>query len=612
MCGISGLVSLNGAPVQAANLRLMTSKLLHRGPDGSDVWISTDRKIGFGHTRLAVIDLNSGSNQPFHSNDGRYTIVYNGEIYNFIEIKKTLELAGCRFTTDGDTEVLVEAWRVWGKEMLTKLNGMWAFAIHDHASHQTFLARDRFGVKPLYYSSSKDFFVFASEIRAMEVLQFVDRSFDREIVTRTLFDSFSIEAGEKTYRTGVKRLPAGHFLVLDEKGEKNVSRWWKTNDHLVECPPEEGMRVDRFRELFFDAVKLRMRSDVPIGVCLSGGFDSSVIACTIDHITSADDNLVRSLRNEKSAFIASMPGARFDETNQALKTAKYANFNPVLSTVGLTDYIQNIESVLEDLDEAYITLPTSPWLLYQTVASHGVRVTLDGHGADELFGGYQQAGGGLKTRIREAVESWDSLHRKHSIKDAAKSSIGHVLQHQFLRHHKFKPPARLATPFDNDLLPKEWGLFNKRQYKMFHSTILPTILRNFDRMSMAHGVESRMPFMDWRLVTYVLSLPDTDKLKEGYTKYVAREAMSGLMPEEVRVQKQKIGFSSPLDQWLNSGLGDWALSIFSSRNPDYDSIVDTHRLVQCISEWSKQKTWTWRRAEKLWPYIQMKWKYNRQ
>ena len=280
MCGIAGILNIRGNPVEPAQISRLTNLLAHRGPFGEGSWFSANRNLAFGHRRLAIIDPGEGGFQPMVSADGRHVIVFNGEIYNFLELRRELEAQGAIFRSQSDTEVILAAWRVWQEGMLSRFNGMWALAIFDTQTEDLFLARDRFGIKPLLYSWSPESFVFASEQRALVRSGLINTALDVDVARRLLLDAFGIEGSERTLCREVRRLQGGHCMWL-RQGRLEIRRWWRTADHLPEVPATEGERVERFRELFQDAVALRMRSDVPIGTCLSGGFDSSAVICTM-------------------------------------------------------------------------------------------------------------------------------------------------------------------------------------------------------------------------------------------------------------------------------------------------------------------------------------------
>jgi asparagine synthase (glutamine-hydrolysing) len=606
MCGIAGILDFRGNAVKPAEMSHLTNLLAHRGPNGEGTWFSVDRDVAFGHRRLAIIDPGARGNQPMLSDDGRHVIIFNGEIYNFLELRRELEAQGAIFHTQSDTEVILAAWRAWNEGMLSRFNGMWALAIYDTQSKELFLARDRFGIKPLLYVMSSERFVFASEQRALVRSGLIRASLDVDVARRLLLDAFGVEGSERTLCQEVRRLQGGHFLRLS-RGRLAIHRWWRTIDHLPTTPTTEPERIERFRELFQDAVALRMRSDVPIGTCLSGGFDSSAVICTM--ATHEKEGLgPRDSTSWRHAFVATFPGASNDERPMAEEAAAWAEVKPTFVEIGQADALNELDRILDDNDDVYIALPSAVWLIYRELSRQNVLVSLDGHGADELMGAYRQEGESGSFRLRNAVAALasNSALARRGV-DLLRALMIRRQGHYYLRGGLLDIPAPLRLVGDDDALPSEWGPLNRRLYRMFHSTVLPTILRNFDRMSMAQGVEVRMPFMDWRLVTYTMALPESSKSSDGYTKVIARQAMANLMPESIRTGRRKVGFNSPMPEWLNGPLADWTASLLDRKVPAFAELVDEARLHRAVVHLTSSKTWDWQSVGRMWPYLNMKW-----
>lgn len=606
MCGITGIVELQGAPVDGGALDRLTALIAHRGPDGAGTWISADRSVGLGHRRLAIIDPGPGGRQPMTSTDGRYVIVYNGEIYNFLELKNELETEGTRFHTESDTEVILAAWSKWREGMLCRFNGMWSLAIYDTHLRELFLARDRFGIKPLLYAHTPQRLVFASEMRAILRSGLVSATLDTQVACRLVLDPFAVEGSSRTLFNPVQRLQGGHYLFV-RSGHLDVKRWWRTTDHLPSVPQTEGDRVAQFANLFQDSVALRMRSDVPIGTSLSGGFDSSAVLCTMAALEQSGLG-PRGARSWRHAFVASFPGKPNDERPDAEAAASWARVNPTIIEIGNDRALQAIERVMDDLDDVYLGLPTAVWDIYQTLRNHRVLVSLDGHGADELMGAYSQEGQAWTFRLRNLIARWGSRQAAFTNTfDLARAATLKRRGFFYLRGGLRHLPPMLSLVGADDPLPETWGGLNRRLYRMFHSSVLPTILRNFDRLSMAHGIEVRMPFMDWRLVTYTMALPDSSKNADGYTKMVARRAMAGKMPESIRMRARKIGFNSPMPEWLNGPLMEWTNSLLRRSVPAFDELFDTPRLTQTVTRLGATRRWDWESAGRIWPYLNLKW-----
>ena len=589
----------------------MSDAIRHRGPDDEGVWVSANRRTGLAHRRLSILDTSERGHQPMSSSDGRYTIVFNGEVFDFLELRVELEQAGIQFRTDTDTEVILEAWRQWGPDMLLRFNGMWAFAISDNQTGELFLARDRFGIKPLLYTNNSEHFAFASEMRALIALPWLSREMDTNVVARLMFDAFSVEGSERTYISSIQRLPGGHFARLRD-GKLEVKRWWRTTDHLVDTPSDPKAQADRFRELLIDSVRLRMRSDVQLGTSLSGGFDSSAIAGVMAYVASDQQSHLREAKDWRHAFIASFPGQSNDETQQALEAAAFAKVTPHVMAVSNDDALAEIDQVLETMDDIYIGLPTAVWQIYREQRRANNIVSLDGHGADEMMGGYRQSGQAFNFLFRNLVAGANNrFGGMRGMVDSAKAAWLSARGLNFLRGHQVAAPASLDIPADNDPLPREWGMLNRRLYRMFHATVLPTILRNFDRLSMSHGIEVRMPFMDWRLVTYTMSLPDAAKSSGGLTKLVARHALLGLMPDSIRLSPQKIGFNSPMPHWLNGPLHPWVTDVLQKPNAAFEDMVDSTRLRARVDALHAARKWDWESVGRIWPYIHLKWYLDR-
>jgi asparagine synthase (glutamine-hydrolysing) len=611
MCGIAGILDPSGSAVSVVSLKQLGVALAHRGPDGEGLWISSDGTAGLIHRRLAILDTSSLGDQPMASRDKRYITVFNGEIFNFLELRSELEFLGHRFTSDSDTEVILGAWSEWGHAMLPRFNGMWALAIYDNLTKELFLSRDRFGIKPLLYASSARRFAFASEMRAMASVPFVGSDLDEELVGCVLRMPFSVEGTDRTIRRDILRLPAGHCATIRD-GVVNVTRWWSTSAHLVDVPARSEDQEAQFRELLVASVRLRMRSDVPIGTSLSGGFDSSTIAGVMASISRSSGAHLRESRDWRHAFVATLPGELTDEAEGASEAARFAGVTPHFVALSKDDALEQIDQVLADLDDIYIGLPSAPWQVYRSMRQSGVVVSLDGHGADELMGGYRQKGESVGFWMRNMMAALAS--RVSVVDDAGTAGWSEYLRFKGLNFTRRLPRVRPLpkAPAAADKLPHHWGPLNIRLYQIFHCTILPTILRNFDRLSMAHGVEVRMPFMDWRLVTYVMSLPDDAKNGEGVSKLIARKAMAGYLPESIRLNKQKVGFNSPMPSWLNGPLKGWVLGLFAQTDELFDSMVNTRALVARINDLNGSNAWNWESAGRLWPYIHLRWLVRQQ
>lgn len=498
MCGITGILDfVHGG--RGDLIDRITDALAHRGPDGRGVF--TDGPVSLGHRRLSILDPSPAGACPmaYACPDGTVVhITFNGEVYNFLELRKELFANGYRFHTETDTEVVAAAFHRWGEACQTRFNGMWAFAIWSPATRTLFLSRDRFGVKPLYVAVQGTRVAFASELKAFLALpdftpQVCAESAQSFFANPVSYDGVMLTTALK----GVHRVPPGHSLTVTPQGAKGFKRWWETRDHLPAVPLRYDEQVEGFRERFLNAVRLRMRSDVRIGTSLSGGLDSGAVASSVAFIASGESHgdLTRCARDWQRTFVATFPGHAVDERSFADAVIAHTGATPTywpFEPQAAVDDIAGSVWAMDDLSGA----PAVPvYNVYRTMREHDVVVTLDGHGGDELLAGYP----------------W---YRELS---------GTTL---------------------NDAL-----------YSDFHRTHLPSILRNFDGCSMAHGVEIRSPFLDWELVTYSFALPGSAKTDGTWTKRILRDAMKGIMPEMIRTRTSKLGFESPLIEWANGALG---------------------------------------------------------
>lgn len=564
MCGITGFWNLTKEPVSQVMLERFTDALTHRGPDGNGFYIDGQVHLGLGHRRLAILDITDSGRQPMSYDNERYWITYNGEIYNFLELRDELKQYGYQFTTESDTEVIMASYDKWGEECQLHFNGMWAFAIWDKREKRLFLSRDRFGVKPLLYFYDGKRFAFASEMKAFLALDWFEAEFDPEMVSAALTNHRIVEGTECTLLRDLKRLSGGYCLTINRKGDINIRRWWNTLDHRESTPSSYEDQVERYRELFLDACRIRMRSDVPVGTALSGGLDSSSILCSMHHIHNRGNAGKRQANDWQRAFVATYPGSDIDERNYADQVIKKTGARPVYCEITPSMYLEHFESVLFQYEEIS-DIHLGPWMVYKAQRENGVIVTLDGHGGDEALGGYPWH---VTATLKDAISTLSPWRAAVSIKTM--KNLGLYPQEQFylkstlavlnkLTNKVIKnkqawlnhSPASFTSPaFDEDSsrIENRDALFQSL-YVDFHFTHLPTVLRNFDRLSMGHGIEVRSPLMDWRLVTSAFSLPSESKIHKGYTKRLLRDAMKGILPKPIRLRTRKLGFPNLVEGW---------------------------------------------------------------
>lgn len=562
MCGISGFWNLDGRPVDREELIRFTNQIAHRGPDGWDIHVEESANLGFGHRRLAIIDLNTGD-QPMSYMDGRYWIVFNGEIYNFVELRAELESLGYQFKTESDTEIVLAAYDKWGEDFQFKLNGMWACAIWDSRERKLFVSRDRFGVKPMIYFFDGKRFAFASEMKAFLALDNFHAEYNPTVLANSLEDAALVEGAEDCLFQGLKRLLGGHCLTLKANGDMKIRRWWHTLDHLPNVPEKYEEQVAQYRELFLDACRIRMRSDVPIGTALSGGLDSSSVLSSMSHIRKSGDATMRMAHEWQKAFIGTWPGKIIDERHYADEVIRHTGVNPIYCEMNADMYLDHFNDILYQFEELS-DIHLGPWFVHKMQRQHGVVVTIDGHGGDEALGGYtwhvfaamRDANPMRYAELALIRNSMSLTHGLGTYVDAFKNRLtgkgpaSNGTSWLTLQPQPFSTPAMQQ---DAPRLADRDELF-KTLYTDFHFTHLPMNLRDFDRLSMAHGVEVRSPFMDWRLVTFAFAIPSSHKVGGGYTKRILRDSMKGILPETIRLRTKKLGFPN-LDEGWNSPRG---------------------------------------------------------
>jgi asparagine synthase (glutamine-hydrolysing) len=604
MCGIAGFITKRQRAT-VEQVRAMTDRLRHRGPNAEGVLLVDTRTaatwsgegaqpvanfdLALGHRRLSILDLSDAGRQPMRAAQRRHWLIYNGEIYNYVELRAELKQLGHAFHTGTDTEVLLAAYSEWGIACLQRFNGMWAFALWDEERGELVLARDRMGVKPLYYASGDGWFVFGSEIKALLAHPRVPRAPNSSVI----YDFLSLrlaDHSDETFFAGIHRVPAAHYLVVRPGDEPQLQRYWDAHPSfsLESSPDEEREGIARFRELFEDAVRVRLRTDVPLGTCLSGGVDSSSIVTTANQLMFDDPHLDRAIVGERQrTFSACFEDQRFDER---------AFIDSVIAKTGASTHRvfpsgerlwDDLPTLLDHMDEPFhSTSQYSQFCVMRLVSESGVTVTLDGQGADELMAGYPTYHSVMLANLlharrfgaaaREALATWRMSGRGRTGPELlARTGYGLL------------PPA-LTTPLRTAVAPYftsysaegrslqvirddlhdhygerrlEWLAarsasmhdLGKRLYADVFQFSLPALMRYADRNSMAFSIESRMPLLDYRLVEHIFSLPLSMIIRDGWTKWVFRQAMDGRLPPEIQWRKDKMGFVTPEGVWIRSG-----------------------------------------------------------
>jgi len=548
LCGIAGILSSHRRVNDSAVLS-MTGLMAHRGPDGSGLWGEARGKLVLGHRRLAIIDPSPASNQPFVA--GSITLTYDGEIYNYQEIRAELISRGHAFITTGDAEVIVAAWRQWGESCVDFFNGMFSFALWDASKEILFCARDRFGEKPFLFHANDQFFAFASEYKALLALEGISSDIDRNRLARFLSSpSDGLDRGDKTLFPAIEQLPAAHVMVVDGRTLE-----WRSRCYWTGQPTRYSQRLSHqaaaqaFRHLLTDSIRLRLRSDVPVGSCFSGGLDSSAIVCLARQELGSD--------TPYHTFSGRFPGTNADEGPYMESVANIIhpirhNVEPKPETL-LTEFAHFswVNELPVDSSSQY-----AQYCVFKLARQNGVKVLLDGQGADEILGGYEQyfaaylRGGGqsspqIESRYGDALSQITPWHSR--LPATARRWLAHTLDKG--RDISFGLTGDLQI--DNPLPPTDLHQALRRDSL---DGFLSTLLRYGDRNSMAHSVEVRLPFTDHRIFELVQALPAEYLMGEGETKRLLRTAMNGILPDMVRLRWRKHGFVPPQVSWMHKSL----------------------------------------------------------
>jgi asparagine synthase (glutamine-hydrolysing) len=572
MCGICGVVA-PGRPPEQAVVEAMASRLDHRGPDGSGSFTGEGCALGF--RRLAIIDLSAAGDQPFASADGRLQLIHNGEIYNYRELRTELEAHGHRFRSATDTEVVLAAYQEWGDACVERFAGMWAFAIWDAERQRLFATRDRFGIKPFYFRHAGGRLVFASEPKAFLADPETRLEPNPDAVAEYLTQSY-LDHTKETFFAGLERLPPAHALTFDRDGLR-LGRYWR----LEPQDPPSGDPAEAVRAAFLEATRLHLRSDVPLGSCLSGGIDSSAVVGSVAHLlqTSAADTAAVGPRQR--TFTAYFEDAGYDERPYAEAVVQAAGTEGHWITFGDRELLADLPAIVAGQDEPFgSTSMVAQWYVLRAAKAAGLTVMLDGQGGDEVFGGYRMfvgarladllAAGRLPSLATE-LRAFGDLHSPLALASSlarpfAPEQLTRLVRARFrgaapLLHPDLR--ARHAPARDNG---SSFGdRLRRQQETILTRRGLPELLRYEDRNSMAHSLEARVPFLDHRLVELAFSLPGEELIRNGRTKDVLRRALHDLLPPTVRERRDKLGFVTPERRWFRGALGAYAEEVFRSR-----------------------------------------------
>ena len=614
MCGILGVVSADH-PVAPEAIVDGLEAMAHRGPDGQGHWhrrAGAPPWVSLGHCRLAIIDLTEMGAQPMASNDGVAVLTYNGEIYNYQELRAELRTLGYEFQSQSDTEVLLHAYRHWGEDCLSRLNGMFAFAVWNEAKRELFAARDRFGEKPFHYvfDPSMHFFAFASEMKGLFAGGFASPVLSDPALQR-LADGAFLDGSDDTIYRCVRRLRAARALrVTSKNGRLELREWtyWQSGYRSDKLPQGHQNPVHTFRELFEDSIRLRLRSDVPVGTSLSGGLDSSAVLCTIKQVGVAIG---------QRAFSARMTDPRLDEGKHIHRVLNHTGI-PGYSVVPTHQKLQrHFPQICFHMEEPFpATSMFAQFLVMQLAKEHGVTVLLDGQGADELLGGYDNyfhlrygdmARHSNFIALRRELRSYSGL-RDGERAMTAKGIAAALLPPSFYdRWRSFRSGGGSMRWWNADWkFPRRdsveagqfqpyFSRFRARLQHDSHSGPLQALLRFGDRNSMAWSRELRQPFLDHRLAEFLSTLSDDWKISNGMTKVILRQAMKGVVPSEILNRTDKLGYQAPLGQWLSQELRVWteerldhAEQILEGRTAS--GLVDRfRRLTLPLNDWQEAR-----------------------
>ncbi len=613
MCGIAGLVNVSGGPVEGLTrkLEVMNSLIAHRGPDGEGIWSSERQNAGLAHRRLSIIDLSETGAQPMKGPNGSI-ISFNGEIYNYIELRDKLS-SGWTFQSTSDTETILAAYAHYQDEFVNHLRGMFAFALWDEKNNKLIAARDRFGIKPLYYAEVAGNFYFASEAKALlPFLPEIDT--DPEALAQYLTFQYGVD--ELTLFRGIKQLLPGHMLLV-ENGKVRVQRYWDVA-YEIDWDHSPQYFYRRLRELLDDSVDIHLRSDVPVGGYMSGGIDSSLISI-----------LAARLSNQNRQFFhgkfTDYPG--FDESSYAEIATQSASGNLFQIDITADDFQKNIEKVIYYLDTPIAGPGSFPQYMVSELASSQVKVVLGGQGGDEIFGGYARylvayfeqcikaaldgtyQNGNYVVTIESIVPNLGVLREyKPMIRQLWRKDLFGELDRRYFRLidragdmsdevdwsdlDKGGVYDRFDAIFNNTDNVRQEAYFDKMTHFDF-KCLLPALLHVEDRMSMAHGLESRVPLLDHPLVEFAATVPANIKFESGHMKHLIKTAFSDVLPDELLTRRDKMGFPVPLKEWYSGELKDFISDIFTSQAAKTRPFMRADKILESFTTERRfsRKTW---------------------
>lgn len=613
MCGIAGIYNIKKNQIRNINQKLdVMSKLIeHRGPDGKGTWVNDFKNLGLAHRRLSIIDLSESASQPMIGND-RNVITYNGEIYNYKEIRDSLKTTW-KFRSQSDTECILAAYSKYGIECVNHLRGMFAFTIWDQKSNSLFCSRDRFGIKPLYYCMLGETFYFASEAKAL--IPFLNEIRTNKTALAEYF-TFQYSIGEKTLFSGIKQLLPGHSILVTEDGIKTW-RYWDVS-YNVEWDHTENYFHAKLEELLYDSVKYHLRSDVEVGSYVSGGIDSSLM---LNLASKEKGKKIKGFHGRFTEYLG------YDESKYAIAASDLADGELHVLDITSDDFLKNINKVIYHLDFPVAGPGSFPQFMVSQLASKYLKVVLGGQGGDEIFGGYARyviayleqclnaaiegtyKNGNFIVTLESIVPNLDLLKEyKPLIKEFWRKGLFENMDKRYFRladrsvditdevnwneinTNKVFEDFKLI--FNNEANVSKEAYFDKMTHFDF-KCLLPALLQVEDRMSMANGLESRVPLLDHKIVEFAASVPADIKFKDGKMKFLLKKVFNNEIPKEILSRRDKMGFPVPLKEWFNSSLKEFANDNFQNMSMKKRPYLNSDAVIKNMGKEAKfsRKTW---------------------
>ncbi len=605
MCGIAGCLNFSSDRIPGIDNRLhvMSCLLRHRGPDGDGVWSHPRCNVGLAHRRLSIIDLSAAASQPMTDRSGNW-IVFNGEIYNYIELRE--ELGTQSFVTTSDTEVILFAYRRWGAECVKHLRGMFAFALWDEEKHALFCARDRFGIKPFYFTTVGDTFYFASEVKAL--LPFVE-NIETDLDGFKDYLAFQFCLAGKTLFKGIKELLPAHTIRI-ANGRLDIQRYWEVY-YALDFDHTAKYFEDHLSELLLDSIRVHLRSDVPLGSYLSGGLDSSIVA------SLASQNARTPFLGFTGKFSFS---PEYDESRYARALAEACGFELYEVDISVEEFIKNIRRVIYQMDYPAAGPGSFSQFMVSQLAGRHRKVVLGGQGGDEIFGGYARYliayfeqcikaaidgtmnSGSFVVTYESIIPNLTALRNyKPLLKEFWRDGLFDDMDKRYFRLVNrspllgdeiywerlgdYSPYATFKTVFNGHNVGKQsyFDLMTHFDFK----TLLPALLQVEDRMSMAHGLESRVPLLDHPLVEFAATIPADIKFQNGTMKHIFKETFRSILPKAIVERKDKMGFPTPFAEWAQGEAREFVHDIFACQKAQERDLVDNRLVLTKLSGESK-------------------------